>query len=111
MISWKKHSQRLRDKLTDRMPIARSLFTEDKKLRFELYNFGNKSTNSFYMNSYIKIFVNDDNLYDWEIYQYFNDENNSITERETGHSDYRNSIYINNFLMNSNSENHFKLHK
>ena len=87
--------------------LANLLSTEDKKLRFELYNFGNKSTNSFYMNSYIKIFVNDDNLYDWEIYQYFYVENNCITERETGHSDYRNSIHMKNFLINANSEKHF----
>jgi hypothetical protein len=33
MINWKKHFQKQKDKLTDRMPISRVLFTEDKKLR------------------------------------------------------------------------------
>ena len=57
------------------------------------------TTDTFYMNSFIKIFVNNDNLYDWEIYQYFKVENNCITERETGHSDYRKSIYINDLSL------------
>jgi len=74
--------------------LSQVLSTKDKEIKFELYNFGNMSTDTFYMNSYIKIFVNNDNLYDWEIYQYFKVENNCITERETGHSDYRNSTYI-----------------
>ena len=78
--------------------LADVLNTPNLKIRFELNNFGNTSSDSYYMNSYIKIFVNDDNLYDWEITQYFNVENNCITERVTGHSDYRNSIYINEYL-------------
>lgn len=39
-----------------------------------------------YMNSYVSIFANKYNLYDWEIYQYFN-KNNGI--RRTGHSDFK----------------------
>jgi len=82
--------------------LAYLLSTEDKKIKFELNNFGNISSNTFYINSYIKIFVNNDNLYDWEIYQYFKVENNYITERETGHSDYKDSIYIKNLQINKN---------
>lgn len=79
--------------------LGKLLSTASKEIRFELNNFGNNSHNSFYMNSYIKIFVNNDNLYDWVITQYFNFENNQITERVSGHSDYRNSIHVNNFLF------------
>jgi len=75
--------------------LGNVLSTNEKKIHFELSNFGTLDMNSFYMNSYMKIYVNNDNLYDWEIYQYFNIENNCIVGRETGHSDYRNSIYIN----------------
>jgi len=79
--------------------LANILSTDNLQIRFKLFNFGNKTSDSFYMNSYIKIFVNDDNLYDWEITQYFNVENDCITERVTGHSDYRNSTYINNLML------------
>lgn len=81
--------------------LANVLSKDNLQIRFELNNFGRKTPDSFYMNSYIKIFVNNDNLYDWEITQYFHVENNCITERITGHSDYRNSIYINEYLENT----------
>jgi hypothetical protein len=79
--------------------LANILSTDNLQIRFKLFSFGNKTSDSFYMNSFIKIFVNDDNLYDWEITQYFNVENDCITERVTGHSDYRNSSYINNLIL------------
>jgi len=42
MINWKNQFQNPKDKLTDKMPIARTLFVENKKLRvfdFDIFVF------------------------------------------------------------------------
>jgi hypothetical protein len=59
-------------------------------------------SDKLYANTTIKIFVNNNNLYEWEIYQYFNYDDEiiiestprSIKNRITGHTDFRYSKYV-----------------
>jgi hypothetical protein len=44
---------------------------------------------SIYTNIILEIYLNNTHLLDWEIYQFHNLINGKITERITGHSDYR----------------------
>ena len=76
--------------------IGKKLSSINKQIRFDLSIFGEYNSEDFYINTYTKIYVNDDHLYDWEIYQYYNVNNYNITKRLTGHSDFKESTHVRN---------------
>jgi hypothetical protein len=59
------------------------------KLNYLFNKSKNNKTDIIYTEIIVQIYINDDYLLDWKIYQFHNLIDGKITERITGHSDYR----------------------
>jgi len=64
---------------------------------FKYFITGHLTDDKIYEENLIKIFINDNNIYDWELYQYYENLNNSKGKLITGYSELKYSYYLNKF--------------
>lgn len=64
------------------------------KINFEHFKNGYYTTDKIYEEINIKLFLDGNNLYNWKIYQYYENLNNCKGKLITGYSDLKYSIYL-----------------
>lgn len=67
----------------------------------KLYKNGYIGKDKIFEESIIKIYINGNNLYNWQMYQYFENNNNKIGNEITGYSELRYSVYLDKFYVNN----------
>lgn len=77
----------------------------DNKFSAKLYKNGYIGKNKIFEEIIIKLYINGNNLYDWQMYQYFENYNNTIGKEITGYSELRYSVYLDKFYVNNVSSN------
>jgi hypothetical protein len=73
------------------------LFDTDNIFTFKYFITGNITSDKIYEENLIKIFINDNNIYDWQLYQYYENLNNSKGKLITGYSELKYSYYLEKF--------------
>jgi hypothetical protein len=66
-------------------------------INFESYNSGYYTSDKIYEETIIKLYLDGNNLYDWKIYQYYENLNNCKGKLITGFSELKYSIYLDKF--------------
>lgn len=66
-------------------------------INFESYNSGYFTSDKIYEETIIKLYLDGNNLYDWKIYQYYENLNNCKRKLITGYSELKYSIYLDKF--------------
>jgi hypothetical protein len=66
-------------------------------INFESYNSGYYTSDKIYEETIIKLYLDGNNLYDWKIYQYYENLNNCKGKLITGYSELKYSIYLDKF--------------
>lgn len=75
---------RLLQNLSYNLPLSCAL-----KYNIKFQDYSDKSYNPIFIDITIEILVHDYHIFDWQIYQFYNTLATEITDRITGHSDYR----------------------
>lgn len=66
-------------------------------INFESFNSGYYTSDKIYEETIIKLYLDGNNLYDWKIYQYYENLNNCKGKLITGYSELKYSIYLDKF--------------
>jgi hypothetical protein len=69
----------------------------DKTISIKYFITGNLTSDKIYEENLIKIFINENNIYDWQLYQYYENLNNSKGKIITGFSELKYSYYLNKY--------------
>ena len=69
----------------------------DKIFDYKYFTTGYFTSNKIYEDNLIKIFINGNNIYDWQLYQYYENLNNSKGKLITGYSELKYSYYLNKY--------------
>jgi len=66
----------------------------DKIFSFKYFLTGNVTSDKIYEDNLIKLYINGNNIYDWQLYQYYENLNNSKGKLITGYSELKYSYYL-----------------
>lgn len=67
------------------------------RYNIKFQDYSDKSYNPIYIDITTEIFINEYHIFDWQIYQFYNTLSGEVTDRITGHSDYRYSELMSDF--------------
>ena len=70
----------------------------DKTISIKYFITGNFTSDKIYEENLIKIFINENNIYNWQLYQYYENLNNTKGKLITGFSELRYSYYLNKYI-------------
>jgi hypothetical protein len=79
------------------------IFLSDNDNRFssKIYKNGFIGKNKIFEEMILKIYINGNNLYNWQMYQYSENINNTVGKEITGYSELKYSVYLDKFYVNS----------
>lgn len=83
----------IQDKLNNILKIIDS----NKKISCKYFITGYFTSDKIYEENIIKIYINDNNIYDWKLYQYYENLNNDKGKLITGYSELKYSYYLNKY--------------
>ena len=76
----------------------------NKKISAKLFKYGYIGRDKSFEELTMKIYINDNNLYDWHMYQYYECNDNTMSPEISGNSELKYSVYLEKFYYSYNDE-------